>query len=171
MYAFARVCVFLSLGLSCWCFCVFFLWLCQYCYAVCVYDNKCTASYLACAACRWRTSKSNVNTKRSLSTERAQCTQMNRETKLNSVGAQRPLASTSERTQAGRSKSKQSVTELLSQALIEYFSVIRRHRDACTSCVDITVFSYASSSTLYSGQWESRWAEFRTSVAWSLRDC
>ena len=32
-------------------------------------------------------------------------------------------------------------------------------------------FSYASSSTLYSCQSLSRWAEFRTSVAWSLRAC
>ena len=35
----------------------------------------------------------------------------------------------------------------------------------------VSLFSYASSSTLYSGQWVSRWAEFRTSVAWSLRAC
>ena len=30
-------------------------------------------------------------------------------------------------------------------------------------------FSYASSSTLYACQWVRRWAEFQTSVAWSLR--
>ena len=48
---------------------VFFLWFCQYCYVICVSVfvsvKKCTACYLACTACRWRTSKSNVNTKRS----------------------------------------------------------------------------------------------------------
>ena len=65
------VCVFVFVDVVIF---VFFMWFCQYCYvicvSVCVSANKCTASYLACAACRWRTSKSNMNTKRDLSIQR-----------------------------------------------------------------------------------------------------
>ena len=42
------------------------------------------------------------------------------------------------------------------------------------SLPNLTLFSYASSSTLYPCERVSRWAEFRiaaSSVAWSLRAC